>query len=1046
VSVPALTASGKPTLRIGHTTYPVLLPTLRDPRLQLAAVIVTLQVLGQVAFDFDLSIAQILVSLVTCAVLEVAIAVRRQRVLMWPASALLTGNGVAFVLRVPGTEHGDWWSLQGWWLFAGAAAVGLLSKYVITFRGRHVFNPSNFGLVLCFLLFGPERADPLAFWWGPMSVWLALALALIVGGGLLILGRLHLTGIAVGFWLTFAAGVGVLAATGHEMTAAWHVGPIAGWELWRVLVTSPEILVFLFFMITDPRTIPTSGTGRRVYAVAVGFLAALLIAPWTTEFAAKLAVLAALAIVCAARPPLVALGRVERGVAWLRGRWSGTARYGIAGVAALAGVALLVGAGLPSRPESAAAAPADGPRPPRVTVAASTELAPIGNATARRIAADLVADLRDAAAALRTRDRQLAGRGATGGWLASLWAQIGAAPAAPIEVQTYETDRVRLRLEPGEGQDPPVVLATLSGTSQTTTYGGSHGRVLRREPPRPAVRTFELTLVRGRYRIADVRGQAAQTESATGQAVAASFRLTDVAASVGLDFRHGAFRHGLSGDETAMMGGGLCWLDYDADGWLDLYAVNAYAESDIPEGQSRGRLPQSRLFRNVEGRRFEDVTAASGAALAVRGSGCVAADLDGNGTTDLFVTTAGYDAGRDAYDALLWNDGDGTFTEGAWKAGIRTHGWHTGAAVADVNGDGRLDVFVAGYTDVNNQLPGSQSGFPANHAAMRDLLYLNVGGSGAHPTFREVGRAVGLEPKGLDHGLGALFTDVDQDGRPDLYVANDLDPNRLYLNLGRPGGTGADPRGLGFRLVEAGHAMHIDDPNAGMGVAMADYTADGLDDLFVTNSRGQLHAAYQGRDAKPFADARPQFAPVLGQQSTGWGVTWADLDLDGALELVIANGAIPVTNLANDAERIQVVTTAGGTVRALDAGAVAPRNGRGLAAADYDNDGDLDLAVGSIGGALQLLRNDGATGHWLEVTLPRIAPGTRVTLRLPDGRRLTRVARIGSSYLSSEDPRFHFGLGEADEVPEIVVRYPGGAVTRLRDVAADRLVVAPPPE
>ena len=171
MSAPAAVAAGRPTIRIRGTQYPVLLPTLRDPRLHLAAVIVSLQVLGQVAFDFELSIAQILVSLLTCAVLEVGIAFRHQRVLMWPASALLTGNGVAFVLRVPGTEHGDWWSLHGWWIFAGTAAVALLSKYVIRFRGRHVFNPSNIGLVLCFLLLGPARADPLELWWGPMSPW-----------------------------------------------------------------------------------------------------------------------------------------------------------------------------------------------------------------------------------------------------------------------------------------------------------------------------------------------------------------------------------------------------------------------------------------------------------------------------------------------------------------------------------------------------------------------------------------------------------------------------------------------------------------------------------------------------------------------------------------------------------------------------------------------------------------------------------------------------------------------------------------------------------
>src|SRR5436309_4726025 len=143
MATPAAVHAGRPSLSIRGTSYPVLLPTLRDPRLHLAAVIVSLQVLGQAAFDFRLSIAQILMSLATCAVLEVAIALRRQRVIMWPASALLTGNGVAFVLRVPGTAHGDWWSLRGWWILAGTAAVALLPKHVLVWRGPHIFNPSN---------------------------------------------------------------------------------------------------------------------------------------------------------------------------------------------------------------------------------------------------------------------------------------------------------------------------------------------------------------------------------------------------------------------------------------------------------------------------------------------------------------------------------------------------------------------------------------------------------------------------------------------------------------------------------------------------------------------------------------------------------------------------------------------------------------------------------------------------------------------------------------------------------------------------------------
>ena len=256
VNASTLAAPARPTLRIRGTEYPVLLPTVRDPRLHLAAVIISLQVLGQTAFDFQLSIAQILVSLVTCAVIEFAITFRRQRVIMWPASALLTGNGVAFILRVPGTEHGDWWSMKGWWIFAGTAAVSILSKHVITWRGHHFFNPSNFGLVLCFVLLGATRADPLAFWWGPMSPWMALALVIILVGAFAILSRLHLLAIAVTFWITFAIGIAVIAAAGHQMTARWHLGPITGFEFWRVVVLSPEVMVFLFFMITDPKTTP----------------------------------------------------------------------------------------------------------------------------------------------------------------------------------------------------------------------------------------------------------------------------------------------------------------------------------------------------------------------------------------------------------------------------------------------------------------------------------------------------------------------------------------------------------------------------------------------------------------------------------------------------------------------------------------------------------------------------------------------------------------------------------------------------------------------
>ena len=1023
--------SSKRTLRIRGTTYPVLLPTIRDPRLHLAAVIISLQVLGQVAFEFQLSIAQILVALVTCAILEVGIAMRRQHVLMWPASALLTGNGVAFILRVPGTEHGDWWSMHGWWVFAGTAAFALLSKHLIQVGGRHVFNPSNIGLVVCFLLLGPEYADPLAFWWGPMSFWLALALAIIVAGGFAILRRLHLLSIAITFWVTFAASIAVLAASGHDMTARWHLGPVSDWHFWRILAFSPEILVFLFFMITDPKTIPDSRTGRRIYAVSIGLLAALLIAPQTTEFGSKVAVLASLAIVCAARPVLLWLRTRSR-----RGAPSPRAVGATAAAGAIGFAALLVVAGIPARSDASVALPAAAGEPSgvSVSVARSPGIAPIGQEKANRIARDLAVNLANESAALRSGDRERATAGADGSRLAGLWHQIDSSRGGAGNVPEYGLERVRVRLEPSDGQAPPTVMAQVSGTIER---GGTRSRF---------AGTFELVLKDGRYLIIAGPAQPSAVPVARSSALG-GVRLQDVAIQSGLDFTHGAFRFGITHEEAAMMGGGLCWLDYDDDGWLDLYVVNAYGDEDYVQWTERGGLPRSALFHNVRGR-FEDVSVGSGADLQLRGSGCVAADFDLDGHTDLFVTTAGYNAATNGYDALLWGNGDGTFSEGARAAGINEPGWHSGAAVGDVNGDGRPDLFVGGYADVANPVSGATGGFPSNVAGVRDRLYLNEGpGAGGRSRFREVGRQAGLEQAQVDHGLGAVFTDADGDGRLDLYVANDLDPNRLYLNVRRPGTP------LGFRLEERAGPEHVDDPNAGMGIAAADYSRDGRQDLFVTNSRRQLHAVYRSAAGKPFADARPDFAQALGRDFTGWGVSWIDLDLDGNLDLVLANGAIPVTSLKGDAERIQVLENLSGAGQrgsfadastAVGATSIRPSNGRGLAAADFDNDGDLDVAVNSIGGKLMLLRTSGARGHWLEVKLGAFAPGTRVTAVLPDGQRLFRELQTGSSYLSSEDPRVHFGLGSAARVDELVVRFPGGHTVRRTNVPADRQVTVTP--
>ena len=352
------------TRTFGGTSYPLVLPSTRDPRLHVAAVIITIHVFGQVGLRFQVSVPQILAAILTCAVLEVVLTFRSSRSIVWPASAMLTGSGVALILRVVGTPTDDHWSTYGWYVFAVVAGLSLLSKYLIRYRGSHVFNPSNIGLVVAFVVLGTSRVEPLDFWWAPLNVWMIAAYAVIMIGGLLITRRLQLLALAASFWVALTVGVGILAGSGHCMTARWSFAPVCGFDFWRAIITSPEVMIFLFFMLTDPKTVPAGRVGRVVFGLLVAVASTLLMAPQTTEFNAKVGLLAGLVIICAARPILDRLLPEPGSAADDPGRFAaqlaagggagagvlrGAVRVGLIGALVLATGVGIVAAGTPAR-------------------------------------------------------------------------------------------------------------------------------------------------------------------------------------------------------------------------------------------------------------------------------------------------------------------------------------------------------------------------------------------------------------------------------------------------------------------------------------------------------------------------------------------------------------------------------------------------------------------------------------------------------------------------------------------------------------------------
>jgi hypothetical protein len=479
----------------------VLLPNIRDARLHVAAVIVSIHVLGQVALDFRVSVPQILAAILACAMFEVVAQFATRRVIAWPASAMLTGSGVALILRDAGMDAGQHWSFHHWWLFALIATGSLATKYVIQWRGSHVFNPSNVGLVVAFLLLGSDRIEPLDFWWAPLGAPMVVAYLLIIVGGVLITRRVGLLEMATAFWATLGACLGALALAGHCMLTTWSLQPVCDARFWWKVMSSPETMIFLFFMITDPRTVPAGRRERVAFGVCVGVLSALFMAPWQTEFGAKVGLLSGLVAVCAARPAAAWLGaRIgERRPGRHLAGWVRIPSIAVAAVVVLVLVAL---AGGPARVATSPFSEASGADPRDIVPVVDTAALPEVTAEDRAlglldagvdpvdVATELVRILEVESIAVAARDHQLLSVVNHGVRLEELGQRIDAATDRAIMTESYDFASMHLTVirSAGQGNVSIGVVATGTLTEHLTQPDGSSSEVT----TVPFERTFSM--------------------------------------------------------------------------------------------------------------------------------------------------------------------------------------------------------------------------------------------------------------------------------------------------------------------------------------------------------------------------------------------------------------------------------------------------------------------------------------------------------------------------------------------------------------------------
>jgi hypothetical protein len=512
---------------------------------------------------------------------------------------------------------------------------------------------------------------------------------------------------------------------------------------------------------------------------------------------------------------------------------------------------------------------------------------------------------------------------------------------------------------------------------------------------------------------------------------------SDITRSAGIDFQH---TNGATPEKHMVetMGSGGLFFDYDKDGWPDIFLIDG---GSVVDRQVTGRA-RHRLYHNRGNGTFEDVTAASGITHLEYGIGACAADYDNDGWVDLYVTNAGP-------NVLYHNNGNGTFRDVTRTARVGSPLLSTSCTFVDVDKDGYVDLFVANYVDLSAERPCGDSRFraycrPEVYKGLPNILYHNNGDG----TFTDISREAGIL-SATGKGLGVVAGDYDNDGWPDIFVANDLAPNILYHNKGR--GVFEDT-GLvaGVAVASDGKAR------AGMGIDFGDYNGDGLLDLVVTNFMLETHSLFRNLGGGLFAEAT--FESGLGGATlpfVGFGVVLLDYNNDGDLDLAIANGHVldnadHFSPKATYAQRKLLFRNEGGG-RFKEVGAASGpgfglvKVGRGLVAGDIDNDGDLDLLVTNNGQTADLLRNDG--GNRNNALLVRLVgkksnrDGIGARLRLvTGGRTQVRELKAGSSYLGQNDLRVHFGIGRATAVDRIEIRWPAGGMDVVRAPAVNTII------